>query len=107
MPGLGETDRPVSRGHRRAAAAIAGPGAGGDDGRVAVLAALAVVAVWRYAVKGKGAVSGRLAAVLCAVIVVWLAVGLKDPAASGRAAGAFASGASAAVSALGQFVGLL
>lgn len=74
---------------------------------MAVVAVLAVIVVWRYAVKGKGVVSGRLAAVLCAVIVVWLAVALKDPAASGKAAAAFASGASAAVSGLGRFIGSL
>ena len=77
----------------------------GDNAGVAVLAVLGVIAIWRLAVKGKGAVAARLAAWLCAVIVVWVMVGFKDPAVAGTMATDFVSGISAAASGLAAFLG--
>lgn len=99
---------PRRAGYRPVApAALAGPRPRGDDGRVAVLAVLAVIVIWRYAIRGKGDPAARLAAVLCAVIVVWTLVAMKDPGPASKAASAFASGASAAASGLGRFIGFL
>jgi hypothetical protein len=72
---------------------------------VPVLAVLAVVVAWRYTIKGKGAPAARLAALLCAVIVVWLMVGFKDISVAGKVAQAFAAGISQAASGLASFLG--
>ena len=53
---------------------------------MAVLAVLSVVIAWRYAIKGKGNGAARLAALLSAVIVVWVLVGFKNPAEAGSLA---------------------
>ena len=76
----------------------------GDDEPVAVVAVLAVIVAWRYTVKGKGVPAARLAALLCAVIVVWFLVGFKDPAAAGSVASGFLTGISEAASGFAAFL---
>ena len=71
---------------------------------MAVLAVLGVIVVWRYAIKGKGNPAARLAALLCAVIVVWVMVGFKNPAEAGSLAQDFVAGISAAASGLASFL---
>ena len=70
-----------------------------------VLAVLAVVIVWRYAIKGKGNPAARLAALLCAVIVVWVMVAMQDPRSANLVADGFVTGISQAVSGLADFLG--
>lgn len=79
----------------------------GDDDPVPVVAVLAVIVAWRYAVKGKGSGAARLAALLCAVIVVWVMVDLQDPRSGGMVASGFASGIGQAVTGIGKFIGML
>lgn len=71
-----------------------------------VLSVLIVVAVWWLATHGKGSVSARLGAWLALIIVVWVLLAVKDPAAADGMPGAFASGIGQAVSALGRFLGM-
>ena len=63
---------------------------------MAVLAVLGVVVAWRYAVKGKGNGAARLAALLCAVIVVWVLVAMQDPKSANIVADGFVTGISQA-----------
>ena len=70
-----------------------------------VLAVLGVIVVWRYAVKGKGNGAARLAALLCAVIVVWVMVAMQDPRSANLVADGFVTGISQAVSGLADFLG--
>ena len=72
---------------------------------MAVLAVLGVVVAWRYAVKGKGNGAARLAALLCAVIVVWVLVAMQDPKSANLVADGFVTGISQAVSGLAAFLG--
>ena len=72
-----------------------------------VVAVLAVIIAWRYAIKGKGSAAARLAALLCAVIVALIAVAMVNPHSAGMAASGFASGIKGAAVGLGQFIGLL
>ena len=69
-----------------------------------VLAVLAVVIVWRYTIKGKGNPAARLAALLCAVVVVWVLVGFKDLSVAGSVAEGFASGISQAAAGFAAFL---
>ena len=69
-----------------------------------VVAVLAVIVAWRYTIKGKGAPAARLAALLCAVIVVWVMIGFKNLAEAGTLATDFVSGISAAASGLASFL---
>lgn len=70
-----------------------------------VLAVLGVIVVWRYAVRGKGNGAARLAALLCAVIVVWVMVAMQDPRSANLVADGFVTGISQAVSGLADFLG--
>ncbi len=70
-----------------------------------VLAVLGVIVVWRYAVWGKGNGAARLAALLCAVIVVWVMVAMQDPRSANLVADGFVTGISQAVSGLADFLG--
>ena len=72
---------------------------------MAIRAVFAVIVVWRYAVKGKGNGAARLAALLSAIIVVWLLLAIKDPSVADSMPGAFASGIGEAVTGLGHFLG--
>ena len=71
---------------------------------MAVLAVLGVVIAWRYTIKGKGAPAARLAALLCAAIVVWLMVAMQDPKSANIVADGFVTGISGAVSGLASFL---
>ena len=71
---------------------------------MAVLAVLGVVVAWRYAVKGKGNGAARLAALLCAVIVVWVLVAMQDPKSANIVADGFVTGINGAVSGLASFL---
>ncbi len=77
---------------------------GGDDGGVPVLAVLAVVIAWRYTIKGKGAPAARLAALLCAVIVVLVLVSFKNPPAAGQVVTGWFGGISTAASGIARFL---
>ena len=70
-----------------------------------VVAVLAVIVIWRYAIKGKGNPSARLAALLCAVIVVWVLVAMHSTRSADIVADGFAAGISAAASGLASFLG--
>jgi hypothetical protein len=76
----------------------------GDDDPVPVLAVLAVIVIWRYAIKGKGNPAARLAALLCAIIVALIAVSMVNLHAAGMAASGFASGIKQAAVGIGQFI---
>ena len=76
----------------------------GDDNPVPVIAVLAVIIAWRYTIKGKGAPAARLAALLCAVIVVLVLIGFKNLAVAGSIAEGFVSGISQAASGLAAFL---
>ena len=76
----------------------------GDDDPVPVLAVLAVVVAWRYTIKGKGAPAARLAALLCAVIIVLVLVSFKNPPAAGSVVGGWFGGISTAATGLGHFL---
>ena len=69
-----------------------------------VLAVLAVIIAWRYTINGKGAPAARLAALLCAVIVIWLMVAFKNLTTAGAVAEGFASGVSQAASGFAAFL---
>lgn len=70
----------------------------------AVLVVLAFIVFWRYTVKGKGAPAARLASLLAAVITVWVLVSFKNPSAATDVAKGAASGTSAAISGIGDFL---
>ena len=69
-----------------------------------VLAVLGVIVVWRYAIKGKGNPAARLAALLCAVIVVWVLVAMHDLRSADLVADGFATGIGQAASGLAAFL---
>ena len=71
---------------------------------MAVVAVIAVVALWRVSVKGKGGAALRLIAWSALVIVVWLMVGFKNPAEAGAIAQGFATGISQAASGFAAFL---
>jgi hypothetical protein len=71
---------------------------------VPVLAVLAVVIAWRYTIKGKGAPAARLAALLCAVIVVLVLVAVKNPHAAGEVVTGWFDGISGFITGLGRFL---
>ncbi len=71
---------------------------------MAVLAVLGVIVIWRYAIKGKGNPAARLAALLCAVIVVWVLVAMQDPKSANIVADGFVTGINGAVSGLASFL---
>ena len=79
----------------------------GDDQGVPVVAVLAVVVVWRYAIKGKGAPAARLAALLCAIIVALVALAAVNPHSAGMTASGFAGGIKTAAEGIGRFIGAL
>lgn len=70
-----------------------------------VVAVLAVIVIWRYAVKGKGNGAARLAALLSAIIVVWVLVAMHSLRSADIVADGFAAGISQAVSGLADFLG--
>jgi hypothetical protein len=72
-----------------------------------VLAVIAVIVIWRLAVKGKGNPAARLAAWLCAVVVALVLVDIQNPHSAGMVASGFATGISQAASGLGRFLGKL
>ncbi len=71
----------------------------------AVGAVIAFILLARFTLKGKGNPAARLASALAVIIALWLFVAAKDPAAGTDVARAAASGASAAVTGLGDFLG--
>jgi hypothetical protein len=71
---------------------------------VAVLAVLAVIALWWVSTHGKGNVAARLGAWGAAVVVIWLMVGFKYPHTAGMMASDFAAGISQAASGFGSFL---
>ena len=72
-----------------------------------VIAVLAVIVLWRYAIKGKGVPAARLAALLCAAIVFLLAISMVNPHSAGMLASGFAGGIKEAATGIGQFIGML
>ncbi len=71
----------------------------------AVGAVIAFILLARFTLKGKGNPAARLASILAVIIAVWLFVSAKDPAAGADVARAAASGTSAAITGLGDFLG--
>jgi hypothetical protein len=72
---------------------------------VAVIAVLAVVALWWVSTHGKGTAPGRLVAWGSMAVIVWVLVGFKDPGTAGTMAQDFAAGISQAASGFGGFLG--
>lgn len=70
-----------------------------------ILAVLAVIVVWRYAIKGKGSGAARAAALLSLVIVAWVLVAVNNARSADIAANGFAAGIWQAAIGLGKFLG--
>lgn len=70
----------------------------------AVLAVLAVVVAWRYAIKGKGNGAARLAALLSAIIVALVAVSFVNLHSAGMVTSGFATGIKQAAVGIGHFI---
>lgn len=71
---------------------------------MAVLAVVAVVALWRLSTKGKGTAPGRLVAWGSLVVVVWVLVGFHDAHEAGTLAQDFVEGISQAASGFASFL---
>lgn len=65
------------------------------------------VALWYLVTHGKGTAPGRLVAWLVAIIVIWVMVSLKNPAAADRLVDFTKTGLSAAFTGIGDFLGAL
>lgn len=72
-----------------------------------VVAVLAVIVAWRYAIKGKGNPAARLAALLCAVLVALVAVSFVNLHSAGMVTSGFAIGIKQAAVGIGRFIGML
>lgn len=70
----------------------------------AVVVVVSFIGFWWVATHGKGGVPGRVIAWGAVILVTWLLVALKNPAAAGDVASGTASGTSAAVTGLGHFL---
>ena len=68
---------------------------------------VAFIALWYLATHGKGTAPGRLVAWLVAIIVIWIMVSLKNPAAADRLVDFVKTGLSAAFTGIGDFLGAL
>jgi hypothetical protein len=68
----------------------------------AVLMVGAVVAIWWLAAHGKGEAKLRFISWLLLPVIVWLLMAAQNPAEAGRVATGAASGAGAAISAIGR-----
>jgi hypothetical protein len=73
---------------------------------VAVVAPLAVIALWWVSTHGKGGAALRLAAWGSAIFVLWILIAFKEPRVATGIASGFADGISQAVSGLAKFLGM-
>lgn len=63
---------------------------------------LAVAGIWWMSTRSRGEIKLRLLAWLLLPVIVWLLMAAHDPAEAGRVASGAASGAGAAISAVGR-----
>lgn len=84
--------------------ALAAASTGTSDAGPAVAVVLGVIAVWWVSTHGKGGAALRLIALVMAAIVFWMLLAVHNPAQAGHIASGAASGVSAAIGGISQWV---
>ena len=85
-------------------AAARSAGSTGDAG-AGTLVALAIIAIWLYALRGKGNVSSRFAGIIAVFIGGWLLLGVHSVAGAGAIAAGLLHGLSAILSLITSITG--